>query len=270
MPEARFPSWHTHGDVWVLVGGLALLYVLAARATAPTRRQGLCFGGGLLALLIASDWPIHDLAEHYLYSVHMVQHLILSLVAPPLLLLGLPAEMLDRLLGRGVVRRLARAVCRPVPALVLFNAIVVLSHWPVWVDATLRHHPLHFVAHAVLVTSGLIMWMPVVGRLPDFHRLEPLPKMLYLFLQSIVPTVPASFLTFGTTPLYHYYEHVPRLWGWSALGDQQVAGLLMKVVGGFYLWAIIAAVFFRWYRREEGGGEVLTWDQVERELNQLK
>jgi putative membrane protein len=270
-PPARFPSWHTHPDVWLLLGGLALLYGWAAQATPPSRRQAATFAGGLLALLVASDWPVHDLAEGYLYSVHMVQHLIFSLVAPPLLLLGLPAPMLDRALGAGRRRAVVRKLTRPLPALLIFNAVIVASHWPVWVDATLRHHPLHFAAHAILLTAGFIMWMPVVSPLKDMPQLHPLAKMLYLFLQSIVPTVPASFLTFGTTPLYHFYEHVPRLWGFSALTDQQIAGVIMKVIGGLYLWLVIVVVFFRWYAREEdrGDSDVLTWDQVERELNQL-
>jgi len=276
LPVARFPSWHTHPDVWLLLGGLALLYAWAARATPPSRKQAVTFACGLLALLVASDWPVHDLAEGYLYLVHMVQHLLFSLVAPPLLLLGLPAPMLNRLLGHGRRRAVVRRLTRPVVALVLFNAVMVASHWPVWVDATLRHHPLHFAAHAVLLVTGLIMWMPVVSPLEDMPQLHPLAKMLYLFLQSILPTVPASFLTFGTTPLYHYYEHVPRLWGLSALTDQQIAGVIMKVIGGLYLWLVIVVVFFRWYSREEEGGgkigadpDVLTWEQVERELNQL-
>ena len=276
LPVAKFPAWHTHPDVWLLIGALALLYVWAAQATPPTRRQAVTFAGGLLALLVASDWPVHDLAEGYLYSVHMVQHLLFSLAAPPLLILGLPAAMLDRVLGHATRRAVARWLTRPVVALLLFNAVMVASHWPVWVDATLRHHPLHFAAHAVLLVAGLIMWMPVVSPLEDMPQLHPLAKMLYLFLQSILPTVPASFLTFGTTPLYHFYEHVPRLGGLSALTDQQIAGVIMKVIGGLYLWLVIVVVFFRWYAREEEGGgkigvdpDVLTWDQVERELNQL-
>jgi putative membrane protein len=106
-------------------------------------------------------------------------------------------------------------------------------------------------------------------------------QMLYLFLQSILPTVPASFLTFGSKPLYSFYETVPRLYGWSALSDQQVAGLIMKLVGGFYLYSVIAVIFFRWYADEErvderarereagGADETLYWDDVERELKQL-
>jgi putative membrane protein len=140
-----------------------------------------------------------------------------------------------------------------------------------WVDATLRHHPLHFAAHAVLLGAGFLMWMSIVSPLEDMPQLHPLAKMMYLFLQSILPTVPASFLTLGSSPLYHYYEHVPRLWGLSALTDQQIAGVIMKVIGGLYLWLVIVVVFFRWYAREEDrdDSDVLTWDQVERELNQL-
>lgn len=270
LPVARFPAWHTHPDVWFLLGALALLYVRAARVSPPSRRQALTFASGLFALLVASDWPVHDLAEGYLYSVHMVQHMVFTLVAPPLIILGVPGPMLDRMLGHGGTRAVVRRLARPVPALIIFNAVMVASHWPAWVDATLRHHPLHFVAHAVLLGSGFLMWMSIVSPLEDMPQLHPLAKMMYLFLQSILPTVPASFLTLGSTPLYHFYEHVPRLWGLSALTDQQIAGVIMKVIGGLYLWLIIVVVFFRWYAREEDRDpDVLTWDQVERELKQL-
>ena len=163
-----------------------------------------------------------------------------------------------------------RFLGRPVPGLIQFNLILVLSHWPLIVDGTLRDHPLHFVAHAVLVVSALLMWLPICSPLPEVPQARPPTKMLYLFLQTIVPTVPASFLTFGSTPLYHFYEHVPRLWGLSALTDMQIAGLTMKIVGGFYLWTVIAVIFFRWYNAEEKtSGEVLYWEDVERELKQL-
>src|SRR5439155_18676838 len=147
--------------------------------------------------------------------------------------------------------RSVQRVGRPVPGIIQYNAILVLSHWPLWVDATLRHHALHFVAHAVLVVSALLMWLPVVSPLPEVPRARPPTQMLYLFIQTIVPTVPASFLTFGSSPLYHFYEHVLRLYGVSVLADQQAAGLLMKIVGGFFLWSVIAVIFFRWYGREE-------------------
>jgi putative membrane protein len=282
----EFPGWHLHIDVWVIVAVVALAWTMAVRLEqhrrdeqggaepAVTRRQVTCFVAGLAAIFVASDWPVHDLSEGYLYSAHMVQHMLVTLVAAPLLLLGTPAWLMRRLLPRpalGVVRWMAR----PVPNLVQFNAVLVLSHWPFWVNATLRNHPLHFLAHALLLVSALVMWLVIVSPIEEVPRARPPMQMLYLFLQTILPTVPASFLTFGATPLYSFYESVPRLYGWTALSDQQVAGLIMKLAGGMYLYAIIAVIFFRWYADEERKErplelpETLYWDDVERELKQF-
>jgi putative membrane protein len=267
---ARFPAWHTHPDAWALLGAIELAYLFAVRGGQATRRQITLFSCGVGVLLLASDWPLHDLAEQYLYSAHMVQHMLMTFVAAPLLLLGTPEWLARRILQRTRLLRPVRFLGRPVPDLIQFNAILVLSHWPLVVDGTLENHPLHFVAHAVLLVSALLMWLPIVSPLPEVPQARPPTKMLYLFLQTIVPTVPASFLTFGSAPLYHFYEHVPRLWGLSALNDMQIAGLTMKIVGGFYLWTVIAVIFFRWYHAEEKtSGEVLYWEDVERELKQL-
>ncbi|MFN2607778.1 MAG: cytochrome c oxidase assembly protein [Acidimicrobiales bacterium] len=298
--------------MWALVAAVVAAWVGAHRVAgvAIDRRRARFFFAGVAVMWLASDWPVHDLAEDYLYSVHMVQHLLFTLVAAPLLVLGTPPWLGRRILGitgptpagadgggDGIVPggrptrrlRLVRSVGRPVPGLIQFNLILVLSHWPAVVTATLRHHPVHFVAHAVLLLSALFMWLPVASTIPEVPRARPPTQMLYLFLQTMVPTVPASFLTFGAKPLYHIYETFPRLWGVSALTDQQVAGLIMKVGAGFYLWTIIAVVFFRWHDSEEGqgrgggappepppavaepgpGADVLLWADVERELREL-
>ena len=254
-----FPAWHLHLDVWALTGALALLYILSVRrekARRPgeqvvTRGQVWSIGGALATLFLASSWPLHDVAEGYLYSAHMMQHLMLTLVVALLLLAGTPAWMARNLLGRGRVLRSVRTLSRPVTGLIQFNLILVLSHWPVVVEATVRWHFLHFVAHAVLLGSAVLMWMPVASPLPEIRRIKPPAQMLYLFLQTIVPTVPASFLTFNDRPLYRIYATFPRLWNVSALTDQQTAGLIMKIVGGLFLWLIIAIIFFRWYASEE-------------------
>jgi putative membrane protein len=274
-----FPRWHPHVDVWAVIGALALLYVLSVRRerrsrpgeAVLTRTQAWSFAGALAVMFLASDWPLHDVAEGYLYSAHMVQHLLLTMVVALLLLAGTPAWMARNILGRGRLLRAVRAMSKPVTGLIQFNVILVLSHWPVVVEATVRHHPLHFVAHAVLLGSAVLMWMPVASPLPEVRRIRPPAQMLYLFLQTIVPTVPASFLTFNDHPLYKIYATFPRLWGISALTDQQTAGLIMKIVGGLYLWVIIAVIFFRWYsdeerRTAEEKDAVLTWGDVEKEL----
>ncbi len=271
-----FPHWHPHWDVWALIAAFGLLYWLAVRKerqrrpgeTVVSRSQVASFAGGLAVMWVASDWPVHDVAEGYLYSVHMVQHLLLTLVVALLLLAGTPAWMARNVLGGGAVLRAVRALSRPVPGLIQFNLVLVLSHWPVVVEATVRYHALHFVAHAVLLASAVLMWMPVASPLPEVRRIKPPAQMLYLFLQTIVPTVPASFLTFNDRPLYGIYAELPRLWGISALTDQQTAGLIMKIVGGLFLWAVIAVIFFRWYADEERRAKdgVLLWDDVEHEL----
>jgi putative membrane protein len=192
-------------------------------------------------------------------------------VAPPLLLLGTPAWMLRELLGPPWLFAAVRRLARPLPALAAFNAVVVITHWPDLVDLTLRVEAVHFVAHALLFATALLMWCPVAAPLPELRPLRPPAQMLYLFLQSIVPTVPASFLVFAERPIYRFYETVPRLWGISASEDQRIGGLLMKLGGGLLLWAIITVIFFRWHADEESSErEARHWRALERELDGMR
>ena len=270
-------AWHPHPDVWVLIVVLLGGYVwalrhLGPRHTAPgqavaTRLQKICWVTGVATVWVAADWPVHDLSERYLYSVHMTQHLLLTLVAPPLLLLGTPAWLAREVLRPPKLYRAVRSLARPMPALILFNVLVVVTHWPTFVDATLRSEPLHFATHAALFISALLMWCPVAAPLPELRPLAPAAQMLYLFLQSIVPTVPASFLVFAETPIYRFYVDVPRLWSLSAGEDQRIAGLLMKLGGGLLLWLVIAVLFFRWHAaEEENDRQARKWRALEREI----
>jgi putative membrane protein len=261
MIGVQFPAWEPHPDVLLLVGLLVAGYAIALARIAPrtlptgapvaSRFQVTCFGLGAFALLLGSEWPMHDLAEGYMYSVHMVQHLLFTMVAAPLLLLGTPGWLARRLLRPVWVFRTVRWMSRFIPALILFNLVVVLVHWPAVVDLTLRSGLAHFVAHVILVVSAFVIWMPIVSPLPEVPRLAPPLRMAFLFLQSVVPTIPASFLTFGSHPLYRRYESLPKLWGISALDDQLIAGLIMKIGAGLLIWALIAVIFFRWAAAEE-------------------
>lgn len=274
------PAWHPHPDVWLLLVVLGGGYAWAVRRVGPrkvhpieravSRRQVLAFGAGLVTIWIAADYPIHDISEGYLYSVHMVQHLLLSLVAPPLLLIGTPDWLLRSLLGRPGIA-VARFLTRPLIALVLFNTVIAVSHIPRVVELTATSEPFHFGAHAVLVGTALCMWSPVVNPLIELPKLAYPQRMFYLFLQSLVPTVPASFLTFGQTVLYKPYADGPGLWGISALTDQRAAGLLMKIAGGAILWTVIAWYFFKWYSLEEREKvDVLQWSKLEADLNKAE
>lgn len=269
------PTWHAHPDVWLLLGGLWLGYLLAVRHHAtPTpveredrRRRTVLFTVGMGVLLIASGYPIHDLAEGYLYSMHMVQHMLFTLVAAPFLIAGMPAWMWRAVLSPRPVFLVFRFLTRPVVAIIVFNGLLVFTHWPAVVDASVGSELTHFALHVLIVGSAIVMWWPVMSPLVELPALAPPGQILYLFAQSITPTVPASFLTFGQTLLYPVYGTFPRIWGMSALTDQLLAGLIMKIVGGLILWGFIAVIFFRWHAREERDGwDALAYRPVEREL----
>jgi putative membrane protein len=148
--------------------------------------------------------------------------------------------------------------------------VLVFTHWPLIVNEALTSGLVHFLIHALLLVSSLIVWMPIVSPLPEIPRLAPVLQMLYLFAWSVVPTVPASFLTFGASPLYKFYEHVPHLFGFSTLEDQQAAGLIMKIGAGLLLWMIIAVVFFRWASEEERANTPRHGlDEMDRELTEM-
>lgn len=235
-----------------------------------SRSQKLWYFAGILVLWMAADAPVHDISENFLFSVHMTQHTLFSLVAPPMILLGIP-RWLYRLMLPPRLLAVIHRLTKPLLALILFNVVVVVTHAPGLVNLSVRSEFAHFLIHTVLFVSAVIMWLPVVQPFPMTARLSEPGKMMYLFGQSILPTVPASFLTFAQEPIFSSYASFPRLWGISAVDDQMMAGLIMKIGGGLLLWSIIAVIFFKWHAREESGDTpTLSWDDFEHELKAWK
>jgi putative membrane protein len=261
----------------LLMGG----YVAAARLIGPTttppsrltRGQAAVFTSGVLVLYVGAGSPLHDLSEKYLLSAHMVQHMLFTLVAPPLLLLGTPGWMLRPLIRNAHVRRLAFMVTRAFPAFLIFNLVILFTHLPPVVDLSLRNHGFHFFLHVVLVASAVLMWWPIFSPLPELPRLSPFPQLIYLFVQSLLPSVIASFLTLGSTVIYQFYAEAPvRYWGLSASNDQIIAGLIMKLAGGSVIWLVMAVIFFRWFAAEDkraAGTAPVRWPEVEAELERM-
>ncbi len=282
MPAATFglSDWHPHYDVWLVMGAIAIGYYLAitrwgrssqvAGRPPATTKQVVSFYVGLALLWVGADFPLHELSEDYLFSMHMVQHTLFTLVAPPFLLMGLPKWLLRKVLEPRWAWNSVKFLTRPFVALVAFNAVIVITHWPHLVNLSVTSEPVHFLVHLVVFATASMMWWPVIAPLPELARLSEPGKMLYLFLQSVVPTVPASFLTFATTPIYSAYESMPRLWGMDVVTDLRTAGLIMKLGGGLLLWIAIAILFFRWSAREERAQhEEITWEDFEAELQAL-
>jgi putative membrane protein len=268
------PPFHVHVDVFVVLGGVWGLYLAAVRRhvftveeRAQQRRRTRFFTIGMAVLLLGASWPIHDLAERYLYSMHMVQHLMFSMVAPPLIVAGMPAWLLRDILRPRPVEVAFRFLTRPVVALIAFNAVLLFTHWPAVVDASVRSELTHFGLHVLLVLSAFVMWWPVMSPLPEMPPLSPPGQLMYLFFQSLAPTIPASFLTFGHTLLYPVYGTFPTIWGIHHMTDQLMAGLTMKLLGGAILWGFITVIFFNWSSREEREGwDGLKWHGLEREM----
>jgi putative membrane protein len=269
------PSFHLHPDVMLLLGGVWAAYLLAVRRLvgdpgADVRdlaRRRLLFSAGMAALVVGSTWPVHDLAEQRLYAVHMVQHMLYSLVAPPLLIAGIPLALWRGFLRLRRPAAVFRFLVRPLVALVLFNAMLLITHWPAVVEASVRSAFLHFNLHVLIVGASLVMWWPVMSPVPELPALSPPGQMLYLFLQSLAPTIPASFLTFGRSPLYPIYATFPRVWNIGPLEDQLIAGLVMKLGGGLLLWGFIVAIWFRWYARDTREGfDTVGLSAVERDV----
>ncbi len=245
--------FQAHPEVWLLVACVLGAYVYAVRVIGPvviksgpviTSRQRNAFIAGILLLWIASDWPVHDLAEEYLYSMHMFQHMVLSYFMPPLVLLAIPKWMFDAVFGLGKARTVINWLAKPVVAGVAFNVVVMITHIPVLVNQSVTNGPLHYSLHILLVTTALLVWLPICG--PDTQRqLQSGGKMIYLFLMSVVPTVPAAWLTFAEGAVYKHYDIAVRVWGLSVTTDQQVAGAIMKTGGAVFLWSIVVFLFFK-------------------------
>lgn len=278
--EASGLPWRIHPEILALVALTAAAYAWALRRLGPrhaapgeppaTSGQRWAFGLGIASLLVALEGPVHDAAEGYWYSAHMVQHLLLTFAAAPLLLMGTPAWLFRLLLRPPSLLRAVRFLSRPLIALALFNGVIVASHWPSLVNASLDALPVHVALHLAMIGAALVMWMPVLSPILEIPRLSYPGQMFYLFLQSLVPTVPASFLTFGDHVLYSFYETAPRLYGVSAMTDQRAAGLIMKIIGGLILWVVIAVLFFRWFAVEQRDGvDVLQNRDLDHALNRV-
>jgi putative membrane protein len=253
-------DWGLHPSVLLGTGLLGALYFYGIgpwrrrRGLPPVPRwKVVSFCGSLLVLLGALNGPLHDLSDYYLFSVHMVQHLLLTLVFPPLLLLGTPGWLLEPLLRRAAVRRIARVLTHPLVAAAIYSLTIATWHLAPYYELMMRDHDVHIVTHLMFMATATLLWWPVMSPVPELlPRLPYGLAMLYLFLIGIPMQIVAAMITLSDSVLYPWYAAAPRTWGLSPLDDQQLGGLLMWVPGNLYLFLAIGVVFFVWAREEKG------------------
>jgi putative membrane protein len=233
---------------------LGLGYLVAAlrqRRIDPSTHIGpakvASFVGALLVLFVALTGPIHDLSDYYLFSAHMVQHMLLIFGMPPLLLYGTPGFMLRPLIRDGRVRELGRRLTRPTSAFAIFNVVLVAWHVPPLYNLAMERHPVHIVEHLMIMAAAVILWWPLLSPLPELPRAPYPVQLLYLFVVGLPMVMVAIIIAMADSLLYPFYARAPRVW--SSLppqADQNLGGLIMWIPGGMVFLIAIAVVFFRW------------------------
>ena len=241
-------GWLALGGIWFLLAGPLRHRFAGSRPVAPGTLA--CFLAAWGLMFVSLQGPLHELSDYFLFSAHMVQHLVLILIMPPLLLMGIPDWMLRPALRLPGARRAARLLTLPLIAFALNNVIFLAWHFPGPYDLMMRDHGVHVTMHLMIMVTGTIMWWPVMSPLPELPRIVPVLQMVYLFLVGIPMMISAALITFSDAELYRWYVEAPRLFPLSALQDQRLGGVIMWVPGGLTLWIAITAVYFRWTNRE--------------------
>jgi putative membrane protein len=239
-----------------LLAGIYIWRFRQARREAGGRGAGLpqaaAFAGAMVALLAALVSPIDGLGENYLFSAHMVQHLLLGDIAALLLLLAL-----SRVIMRPATRRLTRVeralgpFASPLAAIVLWLGIIYLWHVPAVYDAATEHAGLHLLEHVSFFVAGVALWWPLIQPVPMRRRLTGLQPLGYIGAAKAGLAALGIYLAWSSTALYPYYEQTPRIWGLSPVEDQNVGGVIMMVEQSLTLVIVMAALFIAMLARSE-------------------
>jgi cytochrome c oxidase assembly factor CtaG len=208
----------------------ALAYAWISRRFPPRGRQSLYFWAGLVVLAGALLSPL-DAGAEFLFTLHMLQHMLLLLVAPPLMALAVPPALLGWMYGRPTLRRLLRALWAPIPAFLVFNGALLVWHLPAAYDAALRSPWIHAVEHLSFVATGLVFWGVIVSPAPIFVRAPLGLRLAMLIGADIVNFILGFTLAFAGRPFYAPYTAVNRLWGLAPLDDLRLGGAVMWVMG---------------------------------------
>lgn len=262
VAQVGWTTWTVHWSTVIGLSALGAAYVwgarhLAARAVAAgteppvlQRSQQVSFFSGLLVIFLSLNGPLHDLSDTYLFSAHMVQHLLLSLAVPPLLLAGTPGWLLRPFLSNAKIASVARAITRPTRCFIIFNVVIAVWHLPPLYNTAMAYHPIHIVQHLTFMIASVLMWWPFLSPLPELPRLSYPGQMLYCFLMVIPMSIVSIYIAMADHVLYPAYSIAPRVWDITPLTDQQIGGLIMWIPGGLLFYVVMTFVFFKWAGRD--------------------
>lgn len=256
-----------------------------------TKRQVIYFLLAMLLLYVVKGSPI-DLMSHIMFSAHMTQMAILYLVIPPLFIISLPDWLWRVLIDSKVVKGLFSFFTKPLIALFVFNSLFSFYHLPLVFDLIKSSIVLHAVYTTLLFLAAIFMWFPLVNRIPERESLSGVKKVAYIFVSGILMTPACALIIFANAPIYSTFTN-PESWanamrlcvpastlsglhlsgpevfsGLPALEDQQLGGVLMKVIQEIVLGYVLGVVFFEWYKKENSEGNAIDsippeWKTVE-------
>jgi len=248
-------TWSIHPSTVIGLAVLAALYVWRARQANEENRlsigKKISFFASLIVVFASLNGPLHDLSDTYLFSAHMVQHLLLTMLFPPLIVVGVPGWMLRPLLTNRAVSVVARFFTKPIICFTVFNLVIAGWHLPVFYNAAMANHNIHILEHLMFMSAAVLMWWPLTSQLPELPRLSYPGQMLYCFLMIIPMSIVAIYISMAEQVLYPAYSAAPRITSLSPLDDQLLGGLIMWVPGGMIFMIIMTVIFFKWAARGE-------------------
>ena len=250
--------WHGHPDALI---GLTLLEGLYLLAVGPMRtrfgmteaaspKELLSFTTGVMVIFMALLSPIHILSDQYLFSMHMFQHIMLTLIAPPLLILGVPARLLKPITSNKITFRVASILTSPIFAIISFNLVFSIWHIPALYNLSMEFHSIHISEHLLFIAVAVLMWWPLTSKVRELPRLSYPLQIVYLIILSIAQIIVFAMITFSTEPLYEWYVNAPMIWGITPVADQQIGAIIMKIGGSAIFMSLIIILFFKWVRIE--------------------
>ncbi|OCT11226.1 cytochrome C oxidase assembly protein [Paenibacillus pectinilyticus] len=213
--------------------------------------QQLSFYAGLFLFYVGQGSPISYIGHHYLFSMHMLSQTILYLIVPILIWLGTPGWLVRVCMKNLVFRSLFSFFTRPLIALFMFNMLFSIYHMPFIMDYLMVNDVWLLVYHSVLLITAFFMWFPVFSPMPELNGLNDLKKMAYIFGNGVLLTPACALIIFADSIIYDMYGSVTVPFAHlSPLDDQQLGGVIMKVLQEIIYASTLAYIFFRWYRRE--------------------
>lgn len=219
----------------------------------PTR-HALVFSFGLLALFLNEGSPLHDLAERYLLTAHMAQHLVLTYAIAPIILAGTPSWLLRASLANRRMLPIMKVVLHPLMGFAVFALVLSVYHLPPVYDLALTNTSLHHSVHVIILFASLMAWWPIMSPIEELPRPPFIVRAAYLFLMPVVQLPIFAGITFSPDPLYAAYANMPvRAFGLSVMEDQQLGGAVMKVAGMVAFGIPFIVTFMQWFMAEDKG-----------------